>query len=73
MLEGYPVLCQCGGNLVTESTTAGHLAGRHDVYRVHCTWCPLSSRWLSHEADCLEEISSGMKLKEKPERTRGDT
>jgi hypothetical protein len=69
--EEYPrrtgsVLCQCGGELITERTTSGQLADEHDVFRVHCERCPMSSRWLCHEADCLEEIIDGMGLRRKP-------
>lgn len=69
-IEQYPkiidsVLCQCGGELVAECTEHGNLADEHKVYRVHCKWCPMSSRWLTHEYDCLEEIINGMGLRRK--------
>jgi hypothetical protein len=58
-----PILCHCGGRLVTERTTQGQLADEHDVFRVHCSWCPMSSRWLNYESDCLEEIIHGADLR----------
>ena len=59
------VICQCGGDLITERTTSGQLADEHDVFRVHCNRCPMSSRWLCYETDCLEEIIDGMGLRRK--------
>ena len=65
-VDAGSVLCQCGGALITERTTSGQLADEHDVFRVHCERCPMSSRWLCHEADCLAEIIDGMGLRRKP-------
>ena len=66
---GYPrpteFLCQCGGELVVEHSTSGNLADEHDIYRVRCRRCPMSSRWLCHEFDCLEEIFNGMETRRK--------
>jgi hypothetical protein len=57
------LLCQCGGEFVTEQSTRGNLADEHDIYRVHCKWCPASSRWLCHEYDCLIELTEGMGIR----------
>ena len=52
--------CQCGGQLMTEYRDCGNFEER-DSYRVHCKWCPASSRWLNYESDAYEELINGMK------------
>ena len=61
------VLCQCGGELITETTTHGHMADEHDVYRVRCRWCPMSTRWMCTEYDCLQELYGGMECRRTPD------
>ena len=52
--------CQCGGQLITEHCTHGSLSDERDSYRVHCKWCPASSRWLCYELDAFLELADGM-------------
>lgn len=66
--EKYPrrtglLLCQCGGEFITEKTTQGSLWNERDSYRVHCKWCQSSSRWLTSEYDCIIELTKGMGIR----------
>lgn len=53
-------LCQCGGKLTAEQDEHGNLADAHDVYRIRCSWCPMSTRWMTSLTDCLDELFGGM-------------
>ena len=59
----HGLLCQCGGPFITEHIIRGSLWDERDSYRVHCEWCPASSRWLSHEYCCIIELTEGMGLR----------
>lgn len=60
---GKPILCQCGGKLMTEEGEAGHLWDRRNNYRVRCLWCPMSTRWFSTEHDAVRELLGGMEIR----------
>lgn len=64
------ILCSCGGQLITEQTTAGHCQDQHYIYRVHCKWCPFSTPWLSYEGSCIEIIANSIGIRKEPERNQ---
>jgi len=67
--EKYPkptpgsLLCQCGGQLITERTDTGNGENVHDIFRVHCAWCPMSTIWTCNEASCLDLLFDGMPIR----------
>jgi hypothetical protein len=62
-MKEMDLLCPCGGGLVYVEKESGSLETAHTAYRVKCTRCPMSSRWLLYVSDCVMEIANGMKLK----------